>query len=158
MSDGIVTSPHALRRQAYQEWLREQGLRFGFATEIPALADRTKLSVQNDTPPEALWPNILPTVRLVEAIREKFGPTVVRSAYRSVEYNIAVYEEIGRRPTDSEHSRNTAIDFSCEKGTPAEWLAELKAMRAAGLFQGGLGLYNTFVHVDTRGVNAEWRG
>lgn len=153
MPDGIVSTPHELRRQAYQEWLRAQDLRFGFGVEIPALADRTRGDVQNDTPPAALWERIVPTVRLVEAIREKFGPTTIHSAYRSPEYNAAV-----AKSKDSRHSHNDALDFSCENGTPAEWLAELKAMRAAGMFQGGLGLYNTFVHVDTRGVNAEWRG
>ena len=41
---------------------------------------------------------------------------------------------------------------------PAKIFAELQKMRAEGLFKGGLGKYSTFVHVDTRGYNATWRG
>ena len=26
------------------------------------------------------------------------------------------------------------------------------------LFQGGIGLYKTFIHLDTRGYNNTWRG
>ena len=32
----------------------------------------------------------------------------------------------------------------------------LKLWRDQGRFQGGIGLYPTFVHVDTRGTNADW--
>ena len=31
-------------------------------------------------------------------------------------------------------------------------------MRADKLFQGGIGLYANFVHIDTRGWNADWTG
>jgi len=35
-------------------------------------------------------------------------------------------------------------------------MAEAKKMREEGLFRGGLGLYKTFIHLDTRGRNATW--
>ena len=32
----------------------------------------------------------------------------------------------------------------------------LQQMRSSGLFSGGIGKYTSFVHVDTRGHNADW--
>jgi uncharacterized protein YcbK (DUF882 family) len=142
-----------LRRDRYRDWLAAQGLRFGFAGEIASLADRTRDGVQNDTPPVAAWHEIVPTVRVVEKLREKFGATEIRSAYRSPEYNRAVKGE-----ADSFHMRNKALDVSCATGTPEQWAAELRALRSAGVFSGGIGTYATFVHVDTRGYQADWRG
>jgi uncharacterized protein YcbK (DUF882 family) len=144
---------HASRAARYAEFLASHGIRFGFPAEIAMMATRTKQGVQNDTPPEVLWGNILPTVHLVEQIRERFGPTTIHSAYRSVPYNLAVTTS-----KDSQHSHNRALDFSCASGKPSDWHRALRLMRDAGEFRGGLGLYATFVHVDTRGTNADWVG
>jgi len=143
---------HAERRRRYALWLDAQQLEFGFAAELALLSDRRTNGVMNDTPPEGLWPAIVPTVRLVERVRAQFGPTTIHSAYRSPAYNAAVTTS-----TDSRHSHNDAIDFSCLQGTPREWHAFLRVLRRDGAFSGGLGLYKTFVHVDTRGTQADWR-
>lgn len=148
----------ATRVRRYRDWLHTQNLRFGFADELAACCLKVRRGVENDAPPDALWPAILPTVRLVETMRERFGPTVITSAYRSKAYNRAVYADTGVEPTDSEHSRHTAIDFSCKDGTPLDWRRALLELRIRGEFAGGIGLYHTFVHVDTRGRNADWRG
>ena len=146
------------RVERYRAWLHEQNLRFGFADEIANYCNARKLGVKNDAPPMEMWAKIIPTVRIVEALREEFGPTTILSAFRSKAYNEAVYREIGARPTDSEHSRNTAIDFKCERGTPADWRRACWLRRSQGKFVGGVGIYRTFVHVDTRGRNADWTG
>lgn len=142
---------HAKRQARYREWLEAQGLRFGFPAELSALASNTRLAVGNDTPPVERWDAIIPTVRLVEQVRERFGPTTINSAYRAPAYNVAV-GGVG----DSRHSKNDAIDFSCANSSPAQWAAFLRELRAAGEFRGGIGVYKTFVHVDTRGTNADW--
>lgn len=144
---------HSARAAAYRAYLDGHQLRFGFAGELSKLAMRIRRGVRNDTPPDALWPNILPTVELVESVRETFGPTTITSAYRSREYNAVVANS-----ADSRHSHNDAIDFVCERGTPKDWHTFLKGLRDAGRFKGGLGLYRSFVHVDTRGRNADWTG
>jgi uncharacterized protein YcbK (DUF882 family) len=144
-------SDHALRRLRYAEWLAARGLRFGFDAEIAALANRFTKGVKNDTPPVELWHEILPTVKVVESVREHFGATTVNSAYRSPMYNAAVGGE-----TKSLHMRNNAVDFVCATGTPEQWAAYLREQRRAGAFRGGIGTYKTFVHVDTRGTNADW--
>ena len=43
-----------------------------------------------------------------------------------------------------------------EDRTEVERLME--KIRSDGVFRGGIGTYNTFVHVDTRGENANWTG
>lgn len=154
----IPLEDSAGRVERYRAWLHAQNLRFGFADEIANYCNARKGGVKNDAPPEAMWPSILPTIRIVERIREEFGPTTILSAFRSKAYNEAVYREIGARPTDSEHSRNTAIDFKCERGTPADWRRACWLRRSQGKFVGGVGIYRTFVHVDTRGRNADWTG
>ena len=127
---------HAERRRRYALWLDAQQLEFGFAAELALLSDRRTNGVMNDTPPEGLWPAIVPTVRLVERVRAQFGPTTIHSAYRSPAYNAAVTTS-----TDSRHSHNDAIDFSCLQGTPsgptthkqaAEWFRQLaESVRAS---------------------------
>jgi len=37
-------------------------------------------------------------------------------------------------------------------------VAILRQLRNDSMFQGGIGLYANFVHVDTRGWNADWTG
>lgn len=141
------------RVDRYREWLEAQGIRFGFAGEIADKANNSRLGVSNDIPPVELWDAILPTVRLLEKVREKFGPTTVNSAYRTTAYNIAV-GGVG----ESQHTKNYALDFACANSTPVQWAAYLRELRAAGEFRGGIGTYKTFVHVDTRGTNADWTG
>jgi uncharacterized protein YcbK (DUF882 family) len=148
-----MSNAHAERVARYTEWLQSRGVRFGFADEVPRLATNARLAVTNDTPPVELWHRMIPTLRLLERVRERFGPTTINSAYRSRSYNLAI-GGVG----DSRHSQNDAVDFRCRTGTPAEWAAFLREHRAAGVFQGGIGVYRTFVHVDTRGTNADWTG
>ena len=51
-----------------------------------------------------------------------------------------------------------AIDFMVEGNSrPTDWARALRSMRDdEGLFKGGVGLYASFVHLDTRGTNADW--
>lgn len=85
--------------------------------------------------------------RIGEKVRARFGAVHINSAYRHAAYNariggaslsIHIYDYPGR-----DH-KAVAVDFSCEKGTPAEWFAF-----TAGLAD-GRGRYATFHHADTR--------
>ena len=145
----MVAAQHQQAR--YAEWLAAQGLRFNFAAETAALSSRVAKGVTNSIPPVEGWHRILPTLALVEAVREQFGAVTLHSAYRSSPYNRAV-GGVG----DSRHSHNDAIDFSCATGTPTDWAAFLRERREAS--PGGIGVYGTFTHVDTRGTNADWTG
>lgn len=139
-------------RERFAEWLRDTGkARFGFDKELAGLTNRSRGGVRNELPPFELWPNILPTLRLLERVREQFGPTTITSGYRSPAYNKAV----DGKPK-SQHMKFFAIDFFCASGTPKDWAEFLLDLRSKGNFKGGVGLYKTFVHVDTRGTNADF--
>jgi lysozyme len=107
----------------------------------------------NKKPPQKLWPKIGPTARILDRARELLGaPIMTLSVYRSPEYNKKI-----AGATHSEHMKFTAIDFLVKSNSgPAEWAGVLRQMRQSGLFKGGIGVYPSFVHVDTRGVNADW--
>jgi hypothetical protein len=109
----------------------------------------------NNHPPEELWANIAPTAAVLDKLRTDLAfPIHILSAYRAPAYNRC----IDGSATNSFHMRYQAIDFVCDKGTPGDWAATLKDYRVRGIFKGGIGVYRTFVHVDTRGVNADWTG
>jgi uncharacterized protein YcbK (DUF882 family) len=96
---------------------------------------------------EALW-HIVPTVLLLEEARMKFGPIHVTNGFRDEAYN----RKIGGK-ANSMHLRMNAADVSPVR-VPASTLWKfLDAHPLAPMM--GLGRYDTFVHIDTRGVLGE---
>jgi uncharacterized protein YcbK (DUF882 family) len=113
----------------------------------------TRRGVKNSTPPRELWPNISGTLKVVDDLRAHFGrPIVILSSYRSPAYNAA----INGAASKSYHMRFNALDIAVSGVQPPEVFRILKGWRDKGRFKGGLGLYSTFVHIDTRGTNATW--
>ena len=90
---------------------------------------------------------------MLDQLRDLLGAQIqVISAYRSPAYN----ERIAGA-TKSQHVDFRALDFIAKSiSGPADWAATLRQMRNSGLFKGGIGTYPSFVHVDTRGTNADW--
>ena len=107
----------------------------------------------NTDPPSSLWPNGHKLIKLLDEFRGRIGaPIKLLSVYRSPAYNAAI-----DGATQSYHMRFMAADFQVlGKGLPADWAVILKAMRALGIFNGGIGIYDNFVHVDVRGTTADW--
>lgn len=112
-------------------------------------------------PDEWLESRLKPLCGALETIRSEIGaPLRILSGYRSVEYNRAVYEAVGQPPTDSQHSKGNAADIMAI-GVKAEELHEttLRLYKEGKIRIGGLGKYNTFIHVDIRpntGHLAQW--
>lgn len=110
----------------------------------------------NTDPPEETWDGITSTAQILDSLREKLNrPIIMTSVYRSPAYNKAIGGE-----KNSLHTRFNAIDFSVLGSPvgPSEWAKPLREMRSANSFKGGIGIYSTFVHLDTRGTNADWVG
>lgn len=110
---------------------------------------------RNSLPPANLWPRIANTARMLDEIRERLGASCrILSAYRAPAYNTCVGGE-----SASLHMSFNAIDFRCSSGTPTQWRDVARAVRSSNpAFKGGIGLYSSFVHIDTRGSIANWNG
>ena len=85
-------------------------------------------------------------VQRLQNCRDKFGVTIINSAYRTPEWN----KEVGGSPK-SQHLLGKASDTVCKGATPLE-----VAMYAEALGMGGIGLYKTFTHIDTRDGKSRW--
>ncbi len=155
-----VASPHAgwPLHAKFLEFVATLGLRHFIADELLFLGNQNgagSCKGLNDYPPEILWRNIAPTVAVLDKLREELGASMhFLSLYRAPPYNKC----IDGSATNSFHMRYQAIDFICDVGRPSDWAGKLREYRNRGVFRGGIGVYRTFVHCDTRGVNADWTG
>ena len=87
-------------------------------------------------------------VSYLQKIRDHFGkPLVIGSGYRCATYN----SNVANAAKNSKHTMGMAADISIKGVTPAEI-----AKYAESLGIKGIGLYDTFVHVDTRTDKFFW--
>jgi len=105
--------------------------------------------------PEELIENIKKLAKNLQVIRDHIGkPIRVISGYRSPSYN----KRIGGAKR-SQHMRATAADIKVSGMSPSEVKAVIVELIKSGqIDSGGVGLYKTFTHYDTRGRNARWYG
>ncbi len=103
--------------------------------------------------PEHLIPNIQELAENLQVLRDYLGvPLTINSAYRSPAYN----KKIGGAKF-SQHIEGKAADISCAKYTPEQvHAAILKLISEGKMHNGGLGIYNSFVHYDIRKTPARW--
>lgn len=150
-----------------QEWVAQQGKDLqGYARHIAKhrlekltvkqvikAHARQKGSVWNNIPPKSMWDNMMPTLQAADQLAVALGSDLkeVTSAYRCPAYNARCP---GAKPR-SYHQQNVALDlmFNTSQARVARVAREL---RNNGLFKGGVGRYNIFTHIDTRGYNADW--
>jgi len=143
------------REDEYADFLASLDLRHISPHEVIDPHRSVYNAVENELPPERLWEKLSPTLRVADEIRERLGVPLVRfsSAYRSPRYN----GEIPGAVRSSYHTRNQALDvvYFCPIRDAYNMAVKL---RNEGFFRGGIGLYPTFIHLDTRGYAATWRG
>jgi len=90
----------------------------------------------------------------LELLRTFLGvPIKINSGYRSPSHN----DYVGGSP-NSQHLKGTAADLNT--GLDSKYVANvLEGLIRLGLIeQGGIGIYDTFVHYDQRGTKARWDG
>jgi uncharacterized protein YcbK (DUF882 family) len=86
-------------------------------------------------------------VNSLQKIRDKYNkPVIINSGYRCAKHNSAVG---GAR--NSQHTKGKAADIVVKGIEPRE-----VAAYAASIGLGGIGVYKTFTHVDTRAKRAYW--
>ena len=103
--------------------------------------------------PEEVYFNVVKVANQLQYLRDYLGkPIRVNSAYRSPEHNASV----GGVKT-SQHLLGKAADIVV-KDMPTDVLYQYieDAISNGEMLQGGLGLYDTFVHYDIRGTKARW--
>ena len=88
-------------------------------------------------------------VDLLQNIRNHFGAAVtINSAYRTESYN----KKIGGA-TKSQHVNGTAADIVVKGATPLEVAQYVEHIRPDS---GGIGVYQSFTHVDVRANRSRW--
>ncbi len=87
----------------------------------------------------------------LEPLRDRFGEVAVISGHRSVAHNRAVGGVTGSYHLYVAGRHGVAADVRCAEGNPHEWRRFLEPLQP-----GGLGVYTTHVHVDTRHGKARW--
>lgn len=108
----------------------------------------------NSDPPERLFQNVALLVRILQKIRTQFEhPVNLLSVYRDETYNSFV----GGKPA-SRHLMFDAADFHVvgDGRSTQDWADFAKKLRQEGEFEGGVGIYSSFVHIDMRGTRANW--
>jgi lysozyme len=138
-------------QQQFQKLLTSWGIKnFTAAEFFYRGASDAKLQLNTD-PPVALWPNMERTAKVLQEARNRLkSPIRLTSIFRSPAYN----KRIGG-VSNSTHCVFNATDLVCAQ--PASLYLVLLDLRREGAFKGGLGLYRSFVHLDSRGHNATWR-
>ena len=109
--------------------------------------------IRNSIPPKKLWKQIGPTLKVVDKLCDEIGLPIkeLLSVYRSPEYNKAVRGNKG-----SYHMCNRAIDVAFKNKSSWRVAKAARQLRSDNFFKGGIGTYHSFVHIDTRGKNADW--
>lgn len=103
--------------------------------------------------PEHIIVNVKRHARNLQKIRNEIGaPLTVNSWYRSESHN----EKVGGSE-NSWHLTGLATDLSCKRKKPIEiYGVIMKLINSGQIKPGGVKMYQTFVHYDSRGVIASW--
>jgi uncharacterized protein YcbK (DUF882 family) len=105
--------------------------------------------------PDPLLANVQDLANNLQVLRDHIGkPISIMSGYRTPEYNLKCGGEL-----KSQHMEAKAADIQVGGMKPVEVCATIKQLIADGkMKQGGVGLYDGWVHYDVRGFKARWGG
>lgn len=105
--------------------------------------------------PWNLLGNAIKLLQNLQVLRDALGaPIEITSGFRSVTYN----KSIGGAG-DSRHSHADAADIKVKGFTPKQVAAKIEQLiKEKKMSEGGLGIYPSWTHYDTRGTKARWNG
>ena len=102
--------------------------------------------------PEFVKKNIIELVDNLQVLRDFVGRLDITNAYRCKEHNAKVGGSV-----NSQHLKGKAADIKSKVFSPSEIAIIADDLMKSEKFKlGGVGIYNTFTHVDIRGTRARW--
>ncbi len=104
--------------------------------------------------PDDVYRNIKELAENLQIVRDELQePIKINSAYRCPNYN----DNVVKGAKYSQHKLGKAADITIQSLKPIEVYAIIEDLIDFGvMLQGGLGLYDTFVHYDIRKTRARW--
>lgn len=103
--------------------------------------------------PDNILVNVVKLACNLQRLRDTIGkPIIINSGYRSEAHN----RSVGGSP-NSQHLLGKAADIRVSGMTSVEIANEIERLIIKGeMLQGGIGIYDTFVHYDIRKIKARW--
>jgi uncharacterized protein YcbK (DUF882 family) len=103
--------------------------------------------------PNNVLKNITELAKNLQVIRDEVNlPISITSGYRSPQHNARV-----KGARNSQHLLGTAVDLKVKGMSPSSVALVIEKLIQDGkIKQGGIGIYNTWVHYDIRGTKARW--
>jgi uncharacterized protein YcbK (DUF882 family) len=103
--------------------------------------------------PNNVLKNITELAKNLQVIRDEVNlPISITSGYRSPQHNARV-----KGARNSQHLLGTAVDLKVKGMSPSSVALVIEKLIQEGkIKQGGIGIYNTWVHYDIRGTKARW--
>lgn len=104
--------------------------------------------------PAEVVQNLSILAKQLQSLRDHLGKSVtITSGYRSKEHN----KKIGGA-LDSFHVRGMAADIQVAGMKPKEVAEEIeKLIKEGKMLEGGIGIYNSWIHYDFRGKRIRWK-
>ena len=102
--------------------------------------------------PEFVKKNIIELAENLQVLRDNVGRLDLTNAYRCKYHNADVGGSV-----NSQHLKGKAADIKSKTLSPNEIAVRTNDLMKNESFKlGGIGIYNTFTHVDIRGTRARW--
>ena len=102
--------------------------------------------------PEFVKKNIIELAENLQVLRDDVGRLDLTNAYRCKFHNADVGGSV-----NSQHLKGKAADIKSKTLSPNEIAVRVNDLMKNESFKlGGIGIYNTFTHIDIRGTRARW--
>lgn len=102
--------------------------------------------------PDFVKKNVIELAENLQVLRDAVGKLNLTNAYRCKDHNAYVGGAV-----NSQHLKGKAADVKSSTMSPSEIAVTVDDLMKSEKFKlGGVGIYNTFTHVDIRGSRARW--